>query len=868
MKLSTILVAGLSSVALVACSGEQGTQGAAGAAGEKGDPGDKGDPGSPGGPGGKGDPGDPGGKGDPGDPGAPGVSTGDLTGTVTNATTGEALADVAVAITPDVLDDDVVTGADGTFSATLPAGVYDVSIAADGYTAMMGQVSLLAGVGAMFDAALVPAAAVTVSVASPDATEPGGSAELSATVMAYDGSNVTGYAWTQTGGVDTQLADAATDTLTVTLPAMQAYRDALVEHLEAKNRFGVLGINPFALEETEAMSFQVTVTTTTGTYKANGSVMAHLPYAISTGLETIGIGTPVVLSGAEQADYDWTLTPPANSNAALDASDVRIPSFTPDLAGEYEITEAGGAAFSVFAGTFAGAISGRGADGMPDADSCTMCHNGIGAPDQFTDWRASGHAEILTQNIENPAGHWSFGCASCHSVGYDLAADNGGFDEAVEDDEWEPPHPPGPGAFDDMLADADNAARLANIQCENCHGPNNGTGQHNDQVTGGPRTSFSSELCASCHGEPKRHARYQQWQLSGHSNFELAESESGNSCAPCHTAQGFAAATANLDTYPALPAGFALTEEEAQPQTCVACHDPHAQGKTSGEPNTATVRVTGDTPMLMAGFKARGVGRGAVCMTCHNSRRGGPESNDRSGGRAPHGPAQADILMGQNAWFVAADRSPHSFLADTCTTCHMNKTDPPAAYSNNLSGTNHTFSASFDICADCHGELGGDAFEAGFEQQIDDLAMGLGSGIAGAINDAGSVWVAAAMESGTGASSSAGFAVDTAANPVVGVEVTSYHGRLALLVTLTDPVSVTWAVAGGGTAVRPASEFTFEVRRLLAADGGAQFFADDSNAVRGAWNLSLIRNDGSKGAHNPGYVAAMIDATLAMDLSN
>ena len=64
------------------------------------------------------------------------------------------------------------------------------------------------------------------------------------------------------------------------------------------------------------------------------------------------------------------------------------------------------------------------------------------------------------------------------------------------------------------------------------------------------------------------------------------------------------------------------TEDEAHPQTCVTCHDPHASGTTSGSDPNATVRISGDTPPLIAGFTATDVGRGAICMTCHNTRRG------------------------------------------------------------------------------------------------------------------------------------------------------------------------------------------------------------------------------------------------------
>ena len=48
-------------------------------------------------------------------------------------------------------------------------------------------------------------------------------------------------------------------------------------------------------------------------------------------------------------------------------------------------------------------------------------------------------------------------------------------------------------------------------------------------------------------------------------------------------------------------------------------------------------------------------------------------------------------------------RSPHSLIPDTCANCHMERTSPPPLLSYDLSGTNHTFRASVDICVACHG---------------------------------------------------------------------------------------------------------------------------------------------------------------------
>ena len=177
--------------------------------------------------------------------------------------------------------------------------------------------------------------------------------------------------------------------------------------------------------------------------------------------------------------------------------------------------------------------------------------------------------------------------------------------------------------------------------------------------------NISAGVCAVCHGEPLRHARFQQWQLSRHANYELAidEGESG-SCSRCHTSNGFLTwLPVLLGETPGDPLDditVAWTEDKVHPQTCATCHDPHNIGTTTGNNTNATVRISDETPLLIAGFKApatpgaRGVGRGAMCMTCHNTRRGLRNDNvpfdDPT--RAPHGGVQTDLLMGQNAYFV------------------------------------------------------------------------------------------------------------------------------------------------------------------------------------------------------------------------
>ena len=58
------------------------------------------------------------------------------------------------------------------------------------------------------------------------------------------------------------------------------------------------------------------------------------------------------------------------------------------------------------------------------------------------------------------------------------------------------------------------------------------------------------------------------------------------------------------------------------------------------------------------------------------------------------------MLLGENAYFVnTPERSPHSYVKDTCVTCHMEATPPPPEFSFEGTGTNHSFAASLAICA-------------------------------------------------------------------------------------------------------------------------------------------------------------------------
>ncbi|MFN2443141.1 MAG: cytochrome c3 family protein, partial [Thermoanaerobaculia bacterium] len=581
---------------------------------------------------------------------------------------------------------------------------------------------------------------------------PGATVTAKATVTINDGSTLQSIKWTQTGGASAVLSNTTTDTVTVVMPSRKVLRDRLIHVLEEaplpadqippkageyhgglQDRFTVVSASPLALEHTGAIELEAEVVTSSGTYHAEAAIHGTLPWPHTMiGTRNVPVMVPVILQGKDQATWNWTLIKPAGSSAVLLDSTSRNPEFTPDVPGTYEVRvtdlEANEqVSLTIHAGKWEGLIVGQTAEGRPVADpSCKTCHV-PSTPhfDLFTPWAKSGHAEIFTQNVNNPAGHYSGACVSCHSVGLDTNAANNGMDDQPDFQALLDSGLVNHGGLENwtqILDQFPKSARFANIQCENCHGPHDGVAH---MKADGSRKTQSSDLCGTCHGEPARHGRYQQWQLSAHANYQLAEDEAGNAtCAKCHTSQGFIQWEMNNFSTASLKIDW--KPEEAHPVTCVACHDPHYVGTTSGGPTTnATVRVSGTTPALTSGFTATNVGRGAICMTCHNGRRGLRNDSNFSlaaAGTAPHQGPQADILMGQNMYFVQTGvRSNHANIEDACVTCHMEATPPPAELSYNLGGTNHTFYARPQICTSCHTSITLQSVQGPIEEKMHSL---------------------------------------------------------------------------------------------------------------------------------------------------
>ena len=784
---------------------------------------------------------------------------------------------------------------------------------------------------------LVPvgqAQAVNVTVTVTGDAEPGGT--LTATASVDMGATIQSIAWTQTGGAAASINPAdGNPTTMVTLGDESAYKDELFLVLSEppigedqlppnvplpegefpaglQDRFQVVGLNPFALEEAGLVTLKVEVTTTAGDAEAEVEIHTALRWKPKADIRNVTLGIPVLLHGKDQALYNWTLTTPGGSATLMDAT-LQNPEFTPDVWGLYEVMvtdEATGdpVTLEIYAGTWRGVIVGQDTDGRPVADtSCTGCHNpsGVPAPDKFTPWAQTGHAEIFTNNL-NTSTHYGPNCFPCHSVGFDPEVNNGGFDDAPDFGDFLASgllNNPGDN-WTTMLEDYPASAKLANIQCENCHGPQlpefgNAHWQTESSLTGmDARGSISSDVCAVCHGEPLRHARFQQWQLSKHADYEVAidEGDSGN-CSRCHTGNGFLTwLPVLLGDEPGDPTAsieVSWTEDAIHPQTCATCHDPHNIGTTSGSDPNATVRISGDTPLLIAGYIAFDVERGAICITCHNTRRGLRNDNvpltDPT--RAPHGSAHGDMLMGQNAYLVDLGDpvdgydfpeglpGSHASLEDACVTCHMEATDPPPDLSYNEGGTNHTFFASDEICSECHG------FDAGSVQGPVEISLGI---LQGDIEEALLALITELTEAGNTVNLDDEAIISSKnLDDVQEIVFGEFRGRQAITVIFMDgteigPIRVSDISVVEKVTLCHNDKKTFSVNASAAAAhlrhgdtlgacpgdddgatlGGLYDFADEA-LIKAGWNWNLVNNDGSKGVHNPLFTNNVLAASIA-----
>lgn len=396
----------------------------------------------------------------------------------------------------------------------------------------------------------------------------------------------------------------------------------------------------------------------------------------ATGLKNVPINVPVHvqckpdnIEATGPMTPTWSLVKSPDSKAALKDPKANLTEFTPDVVGYYVVTctlpgggQAGGV--QLHAGTFLG----------NDAENCKTCHGG-----KVEEWLKTGHASIFTRNIDNKITpdvptHYTESCASCHTVGYyadPYGVGSNGFKDAMTKIGWKFPTwdlidaagKGGKSNFDAMPAEV---KALANIQCEQCHGP------AADHVKNGMPVMQASQdegVCNVCHNGSSRHDKGEQLKNAAHSDasapaFNEPVGPTRQACVRCHSGEGYASF---LDD-PKNPAAWTNVKQTI---VCATCHDPHSDA------NAFQLRIV-SKPVEIPFELTKDVGLSATCFECHNSRT---DPKDAIKSSFPHYNSIAEFISdtggvdyGQNV-----PNSPHGALVGIAPLPNPAAKDDPEA---------------------------------------------------------------------------------------------------------------------------------------------------------------------------------------------
>lgn len=424
------------------------------------------------------------------------------------------------------------------------------------------------------------------------------------------------------------------------------------------------------------------------------------------GLRNVGVGTKVYLEVAVTGKKIGTLAfswirKPVGATAAINATkDVKNDSthivfFTADLPGAYELKVTDGVYFAtvvINAAKYLGYTNTM-VNGVDTKVNCKTCH-----ATYVANWEKTNHASLFTKamkatpGISGPADHYSANCIKCHTTGYDVnpTAKNDGFDDLG----FVYPTTITSTTYNTLLTQFPEAMKRGDIQCESCHGPASGhLGVTSDQRI---NVTYDPDVCAWCHESGTNHTVARQFRTALHAK-PVDESGSGREgCVRCHTGKGFAQFSNGVkSTDPYFDVTF-------YPISCAGCHDPH----NAKNPKQLRMADAFDAPTgLIKIASADNLGKGAVCVNCHQSRTDPvaaltptvPSISFRFG---PHYGAQGDMFVGRNMLEIGGVKLSKSLhmeytkALDGCVACHMYNADILDNSKNLIEWGGHTFNMS------------------------------------------------------------------------------------------------------------------------------------------------------------------------------
>lgn len=315
---------------------------------------------------------------------------------------------------------------------------------------------------------------------------------------------------------------------------------------------------------------------------------------------------------------------------------------------------------------------------------CAQCHTNV-----HSDWEKTLHSRALA-TLEAIGQGSNAACLPCHTIGF---GQEGGF------------------------VDRATTNSLANVGCENCHGPSRDHVMNVTDATLRPPVNIASSVCGECHtGE--HHPTYEEWQESRHAMFgdhpadSFVAGSSLNSCGKCHSGEMFYWSIIQQQTV-ADDALEGTPLEDLVGVSCAICHDPHAQTGNAPTPEDGRdfqlryKEVATPTPTNTV-QAATDPTRFNLCGQCHHSR--GREWTSTS--RGPHHSVQMNVYVGEMPLPEGDDEEPtplvlsrvsvHSFAVEQCATCHLYRQDFMDENAPAIAG--HTFEVNNKSCATagCH----------------------------------------------------------------------------------------------------------------------------------------------------------------------
>lgn len=354
-----------------------------------------------------------------------------------------------------------------------------------------------------------------------------------------------------------------------------------------------------------------------------------------------------------------------------------------------------------------------------ESQGCQRCHS-----NHYDSWVQTNHDGALETlkaigQGTNPA------CIVCHTVGF--GQDGGFVDEAT-------------------------TARLAGVQCENCHGPGRDHVNNVDVVSLRPPTNIAAAVCGKCHNG-SHHPTFDEWSSSAHALVtedtatSFAAGTSLSTCGVCHS--GDYRKMALIEGVTPVPDDLlkGKTRAEMNAVTCVICHDPHARTGNAVPNNSGEdfqlryPEVTSPTPsntlaIIFPTVNAANpiAARYNLCGQCHHSR----DATWTKTTRGPHHSIQSNMYLGEmplpdndQTLLVPNIRSVHRFVPKQCATCHLSTEESEVEDVPSDSG--HKFLPNLRACAavGCHptpevAQADMTALQTQVQARLDSIAARLG----------------------------------------------------------------------------------------------------------------------------------------------